>query len=295
MPLPQRATAAVPGDPVKLFYCSGICNFGDELSPYIVEKITGRKVLSAGREEPALYAIGSLLNYDVLHGNNVVWGTGLISETSARILPKLFPFKRNIPILIQRLEKVSSEKSLITAVRGRLTRDVLTKAGHDCPDVYGDPGILLREFFCPSEEKRFKTGLILHYSQDKLFSDEACAKQGIRKISLVCTPTRTVETIIAEICQCGKIISSSLHGLILAHTYGVPARWIQIKDMRLHQSQSCYFLDYFIGLGAPAPPPQVLSPAPTHFWVLSDIEATTVEISDQTLDRLLKAFPVDVV
>lgn len=224
MPLPQRATAAVPGDPVKLFYCSGICNFGDELSPYIVEKITGRKVLSAGREEPALYAIGSLLNYDVLHGNNVVWGTGLISETSARILPKLFPFKRNIPILIQRLEKVSSEKSLITAVRGRLTRDVLTKAGHDCPDVYGDPGILLREFFCPSEEKRFKAGLILHYSQDKLFSDEACAKQGIRKISLVCTPTRTVETIIAEICQCGKIISSSLHGLILAHTYGVPAR-----------------------------------------------------------------------
>ena len=176
MPLPQRATAAVPGDPVKLFYCSGICNFGDELSPYIVEKITGRKVLSAGREEPALYAIGSLLNYDVLHGNNVVWGTGLISETSARILPKLFPFKRNIPILIQRLEKVSSEKSLITAVRGRLTRDVLTKAGHDCPDVYGDPGILLREFFCPSEEKRFKTGLILHYSQDKLFSDRSLRK-----------------------------------------------------------------------------------------------------------------------
>lgn len=146
MSLPQRANAAVPGHPVKLFYCSGICNFGDELSPYIVEKITGRKVLSAGREEPALYAIGSLLNYDVLHGNNVVWGTGLISETSARILPKLFPFKRNIPILNQRLEKVSSEKSLITAVRGRLTRDVLTKAGHDCPDVYGDPGILLREF-----------------------------------------------------------------------------------------------------------------------------------------------------
>lgn len=295
MPLPQRATAAVPGDPVKLFYCSGICNFGDELSPYIVEIITGRKVLSAGREEPALYAIGSLLNYDVLHGNNVVWGTGLISKTSARILPKLFPFKRNIPILIQRLEKVSSEKSLITAVRGRLTRDVLTKAGHDCPDVYGDPGILLREFFCPSEEKRFKTGLILHYSQDKLFSDEACAKQGIRKISLVCTPTRTVETIIAEICQCGKIISSSLHGLILAHTYGVPARWIQIKDMRLHQSQSFKFYDYLSGIGAEAQRPLVLSPAMTDLSVLSDIEATTVEISDQTLDRLLKAFPVDVV
>ena len=271
MPLPQRATAAVPGDPVKLFYCSGICNFGDELSPYIVEKITGRKVLSAGREEPALYAIGSLLNYDVLHGNNVVWGTGLISETSARILPKLFPFKRNIPILIQRLEKVSSEKSLITAVRGRLTRDVLTKAGHDCPDVYGDPGILLREFFCPSEEKRFKAGLILHYSQDKLFSDEACAKQGIRKISLVCTPTRTVETIIAEICQCGKIISSSLHGLILAHTYGVPARWIQIKDMRLHQSQSFKFYDYLSGIGAEAQRPLVLSPAMTDLSVLSDI------------------------
>lgn len=295
MPLPQRANATVPGHPVKLFYCSGICNFGDELSPYIVEKITGRKVLSAGREEPALYAIGSLLNYDVLHGNNVVWGTGLISKTSARILPKLFPFKRNIPILIQRLEKVSSEKSLITAVRGRLTRDVLTKAGHDCPDVYGDPGILLREFFCPSEEKRFKTGLILHYSQDKLFSDEACAKQGIRKISLVCTPTRTVETIIAEICQCGKIISSSLHGLILAHTYGVPARWIQIKDMRLHQSQSFKFYDYLSGIGAEAQRPLALSPAMTDLSALSDIEATTVEISDQTLDQLLKAFPVDVV
>ena len=283
MPLPQRATAAVPGDPVKLFYYSGICNFGDELSPYIVEKITGRKVLSAGREEPALYAIGSLLNYDVLHGNNVVWGTGLISETSARILPKLFPFKRNIPILIQRLEKVSSEKSLITAVRGRLTRDVLTKAGHDCPEVYGDPGTLLREFFCPSEEKHFMTGFILHYSQDKLFSDEACAKQGIRIISLVCTPTRTVETIIAEIWQCGKIISSSLHG--------VPARWIQIKGRRLHQSQSFKFLDYFSAIGVQPPAPIVIWPNLTNLSALRNIEAPSVDIRDYRLDQLLKAFP----
>lgn len=249
MSLPQRANAAVPGHPVKLFYCSGICNFGDELSPYIVEKITGRKVLSAGREEPALYAIGSLLNYDVLHGNNVVWGTGLISETSARILPKLFPFKRNIPILIQRLEKVSSEKSLITAVRGRLTRDVLTKAGHDCPDVYGDPGILLS------------------------------------------TPTRTVETIIAEICQCGKIISSSLHGLILAHTYGVPARWIQLKGRRLHQSQSFKFLDYFSGIGVQPPAPIVICPNLTNLSALRNIEAPSVDILDYRLDQLLKAFP----
>lgn len=291
MSLPQRANAAVPGHPVKLFYCSGICNFGDELSPYIVEKITGRKVLSAGREEPALYAIGSLLNYDVLHGNNVVWGTGLISETSARILPKLFPFKRNIPILIQRLEKVSSEKSLITAVRGRLTRDVLTKAGHDCPEVYGDPGTLLREFFCPSEEKHFMTGLILHYSQDKLFSDEACAKQGIRIISLVCTPTRTVETIIAEIWQCGKIISSSLHGLILAHTYGVPAQWIQIKGRRLHQSQSFKFLDYFSAIGVQPPAPIVIWPNLTNLSALRNIEAPSVDIRDYRLDQLLKAFP----
>ena len=75
----------------------------------------------------------------------------------------------------------------------------------------------------------------------------------------------------------------------------MPARWIQIKDMRLHQSQSFKVYDYLSGIGAEAQRPLALSPAMTDLSVLSDIEATTVEISDQTLDQLLKAFPVDVV
>ena len=56
---------------VELHYYTGIRNFGDELSPYLISKITGRKVSLASSEE-GLYAIGSILTHKALWSSCVV-------------------------------------------------------------------------------------------------------------------------------------------------------------------------------------------------------------------------------
>lgn len=60
-------------DPISLYYCIGLDNFGDELSAYIVEKLSGRPIQYAqSNANGKLVAIGSLLNYDVIHSDSVV-------------------------------------------------------------------------------------------------------------------------------------------------------------------------------------------------------------------------------
>ena len=66
---------------VELHYYTGIRNFGDELSPYLISKITGRKVSLASSEE-GLYAIGSILTHKALWSSCVVWGTGTLCHDS---------------------------------------------------------------------------------------------------------------------------------------------------------------------------------------------------------------------
>lgn len=115
-------------------------NWGDKLSPFLVQKLTGRfayKPLFPG--EMRYSVIGSVL--DRAYKNSVVWGSGFISADSR---PKGHPLE-------------------IHAVRGPLTRNLLLQNNIDCPEVYGDPAILLRHLVPGSARKEFLYGIIPHY------------------------------------------------------------------------------------------------------------------------------------
>lgn len=85
---------------VELHYYTGIRNFGDELSPYLISKITGRKVSLASSEE-GLYAIGSILTHKALWSSCVVGGTGTLCHDSlSGETLRVFPLNRSIPKLI---------------------------------------------------------------------------------------------------------------------------------------------------------------------------------------------------
>lgn len=166
-------------------------NFGDILSPLILKKL-GYTINEARREESGKFmCIGSTAKF--IQPNDTVWGTGIMRDSD--------PIEKNARYL---------------AVRGPLTG---AKVG--C-DVYGDPGLLCSHFW-PMDVKKVKSlGFIPHYVDFRKFDTG-----GHDQINLLnADPT----IIMKQVVNYKEIVSSSLHGIIVAHSYGIPAGWWQPSD-----------------------------------------------------------------
>lgn len=194
-------------------------NFGDNLSSYITRKISGAEVKHVTGEvagEPVYAVIGSILEW--VPPGSTVWGVG---------------YQRAEP-------KVANRPLTIHAVRGKLTRDLLIKQGFECPEVYGDPALLCPRYYTPSPMKHYKLGIIPHYVDWGLPAIEKYKQNpDVRPINV----RDPLERIIDGICSCDRIIASSLHGLIIADAYGIPAQWTEWSDQVI--GDGFKFRDYF--------------------------------------------------
>ena len=90
---------------------------------------------------------------------------------------------------------------------------------------------------------KYKIGIVPHYHDYKkaveLFQNES----DIKVIDLL---TMDVEETTKEILSCENIISSSLHGLIVAHAYKIPALWVEFSDKIF--GNGIKYRDYFESL-----------------------------------------------
>lgn len=111
------------------------------------------------------------------------------------------------------------------AVRGPLTRKRILAAGHHCPEIYGDPAVLLPLYYNPTSKKKYGLGIIPHY-----VDAEQVVRQYADKECLIILPTDPTEKVISDILSCEAIVSSSLHGLITACCYGIPCLWAEFSD-----------------------------------------------------------------
>lgn len=197
-------------------------NLGDYLSRVVVEWMLAQKQLSLDTwvgEKRDLYAIGSILLMG--HQNATVWGTGMPFEPSK--IRGMFHSKY-------------CRKLDIRAVRGPLTRQVLLKLGHECPEVYGDPAVLMPLIYAPkNREKTIKKLIIPHFSMENLaeaFQDED---------KILSMKTNDYQYVIDTICSSEVVISSSLHGIILAEAYGVPAVFYQDRPERFNYKYADWY------------------------------------------------------
>lgn len=181
-------------------------NLGDELAPIIYNWMLERKGISQGAtigKSAHLMTVGSMVgswNFDA-----VIWGSGIHLFSN---LNRLFALRR-----IQKFD--------IRAVRGPITRSALRTYGHECPEVYGDPAVLMPLIYFPKNiEKKYKTSVVLHYHAD---SQWQMALDNYNDLHYLEIGTNDFSHYIDEMVSSEKIISSSLHGIILAETYGIPA------------------------------------------------------------------------
>jgi len=217
---------------IPLFYWSSVIfekkkteNYGDLLSLYLVEKISGKPVTyynapkkrKAWIQKQHLMAIGSIMSYAT--SKAYVWGSGIISK-----------------------KDVFTEANFL-AVRGPKSRARVLELGYSCPEVYGDPALLLPNFYVPEVPKTHTLGIIPHY----IDYQEAVAQfehdPSVKVINLL---GDDVEEITQEILSCEQTLSSSLHGVIVSHAYGIPSVWVRFSDKLT--GDNVKFEDYFLSV-----------------------------------------------
>ncbi|RJP41459.1 MAG: polysaccharide pyruvyl transferase family protein [Desulfobacteraceae bacterium] len=194
-------------------------NFGDALNPWLLKAMTGKEVIHYNDGDPfrklfspMLFCIGSILERNkrsqrLRLGRIHVWGTGTRGEKNLKHL-------RN---------------ARIHAVRGPLTRKRLMTDGVKCPEVYGDPAILLPRFIRKPEVKSFKVSVVPHYA-DVRHCNDWVLRNGLFNQVHVVNVLDEIEGVAEQIAGSEYIISSSLHGLIVADAYQVPNARIRFSD-----------------------------------------------------------------
>jgi hypothetical protein len=208
-------------------------NLGDMLTPVVLSGL-GADVRHAPRQSADLLATGSIVRF--ARPGQYVWGSGAMWTTDR-----------------------PSPAACYLAVRGPLTRDVVLKAGGDCPEVYGDPALLLPFVHMTPVGKIHDVGIVPHYVDVDLVRGS-----GLPVINpLRANPLDVVD----EVRACRAILSSSLHGVIVAHAYGIPAAWVKLSN-RL-DGDDVKFRDYAASVGAELVPWQSVAAAqpvlPTPF------------------------------
>ncbi len=208
---------------VNLNYWNESENLGDTLSPVVVNYMLDQKGINPDKEVSSrkhLYAVGSVLTAGIQDAT--VWGSGVLNAS-----------------LGYRLEKRNLD---VRAVRGPLTRAILMDYGYNVPSVYGDPAILLPEIYSPVKiDKDCRYGLIIHkdYDLSKALQSDL-AKNIVKKLDIC---TADYKKFIDQLNSVEVVISSSLHGVILAEAYGIPA--VLLKP----QIDIVKYLDYYYSTG----------------------------------------------
>lgn len=217
------------------------------MSKFIVEKISGCEVQNKNTYEPSLFWQMKTLLKCLLHGNGIffrevtffwekplmavgsilskgnaracVWGSGFMNEN----------------------EKFRGGK--VYAVRGPLSDKMLKEQGWKGCGTWGDPAYLLPLLVAPAPSFSYDISIIPHFMEYDYFQQTYGERYHI--IDLRQTD---VKKVINEITSSRKVLSTSLHGLIVSHAYGIPALWIKKGYI---ETDGTKFKDYFGSVNIP--------------------------------------------
>jgi pyruvyltransferase len=233
-----------------------INNFGDLLGPLIVRGIMKQRGLGPEALRPArLLSVGSIMHF--AQDGDVIWGSGVHGDIAE--------------------EQVTARDLDIRAVRGPRTRAFLLERGITAPEVYGDPALLLPvvmpELREQAQRKRFGVTVVPNY----LDLDQNPAWRLSPK---VLNPRAPLARVLSRIAASELVVGSSLHGIAVAESLGVPARLV-----RSAVEIDFKYRDYYEGTGRPG-----YSPAETIREAIAAGGELPPVFSPQAL---LAAFPAD--
>ncbi len=209
-----------PPTALPFFWHIGRPNFGDDINPSLFGKLLTQKVrLITHRDSPHFLGMGSIL--ERASPNSIVLGSGFLTRPQPGLI----------------------DAGNVVAVRGALSAAGLR---HTSSVLLGDPMVLLPEITPLRRDPKGPIGLIPH------ISDVARARRmdltGIKIIDPADNPWEVVK----QIAGCSRILSQSLHGLIVADALQVPNIWLAPSPEM--KGGAFKFEDYYSTINAPKRP-----------------------------------------
>lgn len=229
---------------VKSYWWTGVPNFGDALAPLLLEHFTGiltewSPILSAH-----IVSIGSVLEHLPPKWDGFVLGSGKLKESS----------------------HIDLSRATVLSLRGPLSSRSLY--GNF---TYGDPGLLANELV-GLQTKKWDLGILPHWRDAELVP---------RFVNLI-RPPSTVKVInprdnpldvVRQIGSCRRIVTSSLHGMVVADSFNIPRR-VEVSPMLNKEGGDFKFRDYSASISAPFVPGKMMSPS---IRLIEDVKYTVFD------------------
>ncbi len=183
-------------------------NFGDELTKYILPTIFKRSAEWSPPTECELVGTGSILEHIDVNpqGKPLIWGSGFLEKADTTL---------------------DAHRYSVLAVRGKHTLKRIRNKPPE-PIILGDPGLLANELLPKKTyQKKYKIGVIAHFhDKDSVFLKKISSYQGVVIIDALGDTIHTLE----KIAQCEVLLSSSLHGLVVADSLNIPNLHVHIGN-----------------------------------------------------------------
>lgn len=221
----------------KAYWWREVPNFGDAIAPFLLERFAEIDVEWDTISRSSVATVGSILEHIPPLWDGVVLGSGRLFENS----------------------RIHLKSANVLALRGPLSARGVVGHGEI---ALGDPGLLAADLVGP-QEKKWHLGIVPHWQDDELVErfKPLIPKQFTVK---VIEPSGDPLDVIREIGACRRIVTSSLHGMILADAFGGIPRRVEICEKMAKDGGIFKFRDYSLSIKAPFEPGKLFEPKRVH-------------------------------
>lgn len=227
---------------LKVYYAD-VENMGDLLNPLLIKECFGYETVRRTYLTGRLSGIGSGLGNFTL--SRVGW-LSLLERMTAPFFSEVFIWGTGF--IDNREEDPAFYRKGIRfcAVRGRYSKERAERIlGRKLEIPMGDGGILASRLLKEPVEKRYDVGIIAHYKEQ---GEPEFARLSERfPNSIQIDVRREPVSVVRQIAECRTVLSSSLHGLIVADSFHIPNRHIVVTDKLL--GDGFKFDDYYSAYG----------------------------------------------
>lgn len=269
---------------IKVAYAN-IPNVGDLLNKHIIEKCFNIEVEHTSKYLKAdVVGIGSHLGFYqkakglkplikqklMGKGNPWVWGTGFM------YYPK------------SDYESKFCEPIRFAAIRGRLSLKRVEKLTNQKLDIPICDGGILTSYLLDNRisDKQYQLGIIPHFrEQDEPIFEEI---SNIYQNSIIINLRKEPLDVVQEISQCEYILSSSLHGLIMADSFNIPNMHIHVSNKMM--GDGFKFADYYSSYNLKDDYWDIKKGIPTINDIIDKYQITYKDV-DEKKQMMLDCFP----